>query len=133
MPGVRATIDPHRFDAYPMIVVGRGGYEEGTMTAAAARALGGFMQAKEFNPNPSLNASARVLRLEEDLVPADPRTTLVSATFITPDNDWFQQPGITPTPSGFSVTTMVVTHHGVEFFEAVLDRKILHGSPSLHC
>lgn len=118
MPGVKAAMDPEKYGHSPMILVGRGGMEEGVMAAAAARALGGFAQAKEYSADERKLAENPVLTLADHLVPADPKHTIVSATFITPDEKWFKKSGIRNNEGGtFTTTTMVVTHKGVQFRE----------------
>lgn len=114
MAGVRATMDPIRFGVSPVILVGRGGYEEGIMAGAAARALGAFMQAKEFHLNPTILANNPVLTLERHLVPADPEDILVSTSFIT-DDPWFTQPGIGLHEERNKITTMVISTEGMRF------------------
>ncbi len=112
MPGVLATLDPRRFGTRYTILVGRGGYEEGVMSAAAARALGGFWQAREFIKGST--ELGRVIELDE-VIPASPEETLLNASFITPDNQWFNQPGIEDKDNQHVISTMIVTHHGIEF------------------
>jgi fructose-1,6-bisphosphatase/sedoheptulose 1,7-bisphosphatase-like protein len=112
MAGVRATMDPKRFSVSPVILVGRGGYEEGIMAGAAARALGGFMQAKEFDTDPHILEQNPILTLEKDLVPADPKQTLVSTTFIT-DDPWLGEPGILEENGKFVTRTMIISHEGI--------------------
>lgn len=119
MAGVRAAMDPKKVGDSPLILVGRGGYEEGIMAGAAARALGGFMQAKEFSPDPQMLAQNPVLNLAEDLVPADPTKTLVSTSFIT-DDPWFNHPGITEQHGKLVATTMVINHEGIAVKKLVL-------------
>ena len=116
IPGVlAASSDPNNY----VIVVGRGGYEEGTMAAVAARALGGFMQAKEYKPSASVQ-DGKVLTLD-DLVMAEPEEALVSASFITEDDMWFHRPGIRKHGGGkYTMTTMVVTHQGIKFKDLIL-------------
>ena len=116
IPGVlAASSDPNNY----VIVVGRGGYEEGTMTAVAARALGGFMQAIEYKPSAPVQ-DGKVLTLD-DLVMTEPEEALVSTSFITEDDMWFYQPGIRKHGGGkYIVTTMVVTYQGIEFKDLIL-------------
>lgn len=125
MPGVKATLDPDRFGGNPMIVVGRGGFEEGTMAAASARALGGFMEAQVFDKDPERMAKNPIWGLDQ-LVPATNNRVLVAATFITPDNQWFRAPGVREIPfdtegfelngtRGLETCTMVIDHLGLEF------------------
>ncbi len=97
-------------DTY-IIVVGRGGYEEGIKTAAAVKALGGFMQAYDYQPHS--NQSSHQLLSINDLVPSSKEHILVSVSCITND-PWFNQPGITQkSPSLFTISSILITHKGV--------------------
>lgn len=96
-----------------MIVVGRGGYEEGIKTAAAVKALGGFMQAYEYQRSNTTQPSHQVLSIN-DLVPASKEQIVVSVSCITND-PWFNQPGIIQhSTSLFTISTILITHTGVE-------------------
>lgn len=90
LPGILAGIPENNRH---LILAGRGGFEEGTITAAAMRALGGFMQAREFDKDPLVYAKKPLWTLD-DLVPGDAGTTVVSITGITGDNRWFYVPQI---------------------------------------
>lgn len=116
MPGVlAASSNPNDY----VIAVGRGGYEEGTMAAVAVKALGGFMQAREFKPDASVQ-DGKVLMLD-DLVMVEPEEALVSTSLITDDNMWFHQPGIRKLEKGkYVVTTMKITHEGIIFENSIV-------------
>lgn len=117
VPGLRAILDPNRYGSKysPMIVVGRSGWEETTMNGAAAAALGGFVEAIEFNEDPRVMAQ-KPLWTEQDLASAPKNTILVSASFITADEEWFKQPGVTRTrEKSHEVTTLAITHKGLDF------------------
>jgi len=98
-----------------MIVVGRGGYEEGIKTAAAVKALGGFMQAYDYQP--AINQSSHQVLSINDLVPSSKENILVSVSCITSD-PWFNQLGIIQkSNSFFTISTILITHKGVEFLQ----------------
>ncbi len=111
MPGVLAAADPVLFGGRPTLLVGRGGYEEGVMSAVAARALGGCWIGQEYDRE---TGTAGALMTLDEIVPAHPKDVLVSTSFIT-DDAWFSQPGIRRVQDRHTVTTMVVTHNGVQF------------------
>lgn len=118
-PSIHALTSPE-ISKYT-IVVGRGGAEEGTLSAVAARAVGGFMQAREYDPKKGERQDGKVLNLNE-LVSANREHAMVSTAFITDDEEWFHKQGVRlDSASGhYIVTTMVVTHKGVEFQEHVI-------------
>ena len=115
MPGVRAALDPFKFKYKPVILVGRGGFEEGILAATAAKATGGFMQAWQFDKDPSVMNNNPIMSLV-DLVPGPARSSALMASFITADHEWFGQPGVKINKKGkYVVKTMKVTVKGVNF------------------
>jgi len=117
VPGLRAILDPKKYgtEYSPMIVVGRSGWEETIMNGAAAATLGGFIEAIEYNEDPRIMAQ-NPLWTAKDLAPAPKETILVSTSFITADNNWFDQQGVTKiSEKGCTVTTLVITHKGLGF------------------
>lgn len=92
LPGIFSALQPK--DGRYTILAGRGGFEEGTITAAAMRALGGFMQAREWHKDPQEYANKPLWTLD-DLVPGNKDTTVVTLTGITGDNRWLNIPQIT--------------------------------------
>lgn len=118
-PSIHALTSPDK-NKYT-IVVGRGGAEEGTLSAVAAKAVGGFMQAREYDPKKGERQDGKVLNLNK-LVSANSEHAMVSTAFITDDEEWFHKQGVRyDGASGhYIVTTMVVTHKGVEFQEHVI-------------
>lgn len=119
VPGIRAGLDPKKYGKKysPMVVVGRSGWEETTMDGAAIRALEeeAFMEAIEYNENPAIMAK-NPLWTARDLAAAPRELILVSTSFITDDNRWFNQPGtIRIGERSHVITTLVVTHRGIEF------------------
>lgn len=124
VPGIRAGLDSKEYGKKysPMIVVGRSGWEETTMDGAAIRALEeeAFMEAIEYNEDPRIMAK-NPLWTARDLAPAPRESILVSTSFITDDNRWFNQPGVEQIgDKSHLVTTLVATHKGIEFRKIVL-------------
>lgn len=120
MPGIRAGLDPKKSGFPPMIVIGRSGFEETTMNGAAINALGGFMEARKFDSDPEIMAK-NPLWTVQDLSSAPKKSVLVSASFITADDRWFHQPGVTRiSEKNHVVTTLVATHKGIEFRKTTL-------------
>ena len=112
VPSIKA-LGPNRSDEV-YIFVGRGGREEGIITAAFAKTMGGFMEAIEYNEDPEIFNSNPLLELD-DLVPADIKTIFASGSFIT-DDPWFDQKGVRKNENGiYTVTTMTATYKGLVF------------------
>jgi fructose-1,6-bisphosphatase/sedoheptulose 1,7-bisphosphatase-like protein len=117
VPGIRATLDPERNGNKPMIVVGRSGFEEATMDAAAAKALGGFAECQYYYVLPKTKEGEFQYKLGEYLsldkvVPAPKEEILVSVSSITGDTEHFDMPRVKrrSTDRGHYVRTLVITH-----------------------
>lgn len=96
-------------NAKGLLVVGSGGWEEGIIAAAAAKALGGFAQGKIYSEDKEIIEQAKILEID-DLVPAEQSSILVSMTPITAD-PWFVVPGAT---ADSNVKTISITYKGME-------------------
>lgn len=92
-----------------LLVIGSGGWEEGVIVAAAAKAIGGFTQGKIYSEDKELIEQAKVLEVD-DLVPAEPSSILVSTTLVTPDS-WFGASGVT---KDFKTQTISISSQGYE-------------------
>ena len=75
-----------------LLIMGSGGWEEGIISAAAAKALGGHAQGRIYSEDKEVIEQAKILEVE-DLVPAEKESILVSMTPIT-DDPWFVIPGV---------------------------------------
>ena len=91
-----------------LLLMGSGGWEEGIIAAAAAKALGGHAQGKIYSEDKEVIEQAKTLEVE-DLVPADKTSILISATPITND-PWFVVPGV----NELKTKTITITHQGLE-------------------
>jgi fructose-1,6-bisphosphatase/sedoheptulose 1,7-bisphosphatase-like protein len=117
VPGLLAVSDPSVIPtlknsripktAKAVLVMGSGGWEEGVIVAAAARASGGAAQGRIYSEDKELIEQAKIMDAG-DLVPADPSSILVSITSITGD-EWFGIPGV----SGNSSSTIFITSNGL--------------------
>lgn len=115
MPGLLAVHDPKFLRKYKgskipqnikaVLLMGSGGWEEGIIAAAGAKASGGHAQGRIWSEDKEVIEQARILEVE-DLVPAAPDSILVSATPITEDL-WF---GV----AGNSGKSIAITHQGME-------------------
>lgn len=99
MPGLMAVSSPSekaRNGRGIHLLMGRGGFEEGTITAAAARALGGHAEARIWEPSAEdkdmPKPGGKLLGLNE-LVPGRQEHTLVAFTLLT-DDTWFGYKGM---------------------------------------
>ncbi len=90
-----------------LLVYGSGGWEEGIIAAAAAKALGGHAQGRIYSEDKEVIEQAKVLEVE-DLVPASPDSILVSMTPITED-PWFGVSGVHA-----KTHTISITYKGIE-------------------
>jgi fructose-1,6-bisphosphatase/sedoheptulose 1,7-bisphosphatase-like protein len=123
VPGVRAALDPEKNGNKAMIVVGRSGFEEATMDAAAAKALGGFAECQEYfvlpkNENGEFQYELGKYLSHDMVVPAPKEEILVSVSSITGDDEHFNMPRVKRHSGnrGHVVRTLVLTH----------DTKIMH-------
>ncbi len=92
-----------------LLMMGIGGWEEGIIAAACAKALGGHGQARIYSEDKEVIEQAKILELD-DLVPAEKSSILVSATPIT-DDPWFAVSGIDSAPK---INTISITSQGLE-------------------
>lgn len=95
-----------------LLVMGNGGWEEGIIAAAGAKALGGFAQGRIYSEDKEVIEQAKILELD-DLVPAQQSSILVSATAIT-DDPWFAVPGV----NASKTQTISITHEGLEILKS---------------
>lgn len=119
IPGLLAVLDPEILrtlknskvpkNVKGVLVMGSGGWEEGIIAAAAARATGGHAQGRIYSEDKEVIEQAKVLEVE-DLVPAEPNSLLISATPIT-DDPWF---GIAGVNKDFNVKTISIMQQGLE-------------------
>ena len=95
-----------------LLVYGSGGWEEGIISAAAAKALGGHAQGKVYSEDKEVIEQAKILEID-DLIPAEASSILISATAIT-DDPWFAVPGV----NGSKSRTICITHQGLEILQS---------------
>lgn len=87
MPAVLAVVGPQNPGDKHTVVMGSGGFEEGVMSAAAARAVGGLAEARVWFDPETGTPEPPVLTLDQ-LVPGSAEDTFLSITAIT-DDPWF--------------------------------------------
>lgn len=118
IPGLLAVTDPKILSTLKdsrvpknikgLLLMGSGGWEEGIITAAGAKALGGHAQGRIYSEDKEVIEQAKILEIN-DLIPADKSSLLISATAIT-DDPWFAIPGVL----GSKTQTISITHKGME-------------------
>lgn len=74
------------------LVMGIGGFEEGVMSAVAAKALGAVGEGRPWAPDRKVNAKKWTI---DDLVSGKKEDCLVSVSAITGDDRWFDLPPLT--------------------------------------
>ena len=92
-----------------LLVIGSGGWEEGIIAAAAAKALGGHAQGRIYSDDKEVIEQAKILETDE-LVPADRESILVSMTPIT-DDPWF---GVSGVREDYKAQTICIIYKGME-------------------
>lgn len=96
-----------------LLVYGSGGWEEGIIASAGAKALGGHAQGKIYSEDKEVSEQAKILEID-DLIPAKSSSILISATAIT-DDPWFNIPGVN---SNLKTQTINITHKGLEILKS---------------
>lgn len=91
-----------------LLLIGSGGWEEGIIAAAGAKALGGFAQGKIYSERKAEIEQAKILEMD-DMVPAQRSSILVSATPVT-DDLWFGIKGV----KNSKANSLIITQKGIE-------------------
>ena len=107
LPSVLSCLDPKSHKKGIHLVVGIGGFEEGILAAVAAKALGAVGEGKAWSPNRKIQARYWTI---DDLVSGKKQDCLVSISFITGDDKWFNLPSV----AGKKVTTLTIDFSGVK-------------------
>jgi fructose-1,6-bisphosphatase/sedoheptulose 1,7-bisphosphatase-like protein len=102
LPSVLACISPKKHGVH--LVMGIGGFEEGILSAAAAKALGAVGEGRPWSPDKKTNIKWTI----DDLVPGKKEDCLVSITAITGNDRWFNLPGL---------STLTVDSSGVKIIK----------------
>lgn len=127
MPAVLAVQDPQilkqikksriQENIKAVLVMGSGGWEEGIIAAAAAKAVGGHAEGRVWSEDKELIEQSKIMTVD-DLVPAEARSILVSASPIT-DDIWFNISGA----NDANVQTIAITHRGIEISHEEVQQK----------
>ncbi len=96
-----------------VLLMGSGGWEEGVIAAAGAKATGGHAEARIYSENTDETEQAKILEVD-DLVPAKPESIIVCATPVT-DDWWFGVSGVEDSKA----KTILITQDGFEIIQSV--------------
>lgn len=92
MPGIAASVNDGENGKGYVVVATRGGVEEGTIAALAARIRGGFMEARFWDKDPAIFESNKILTVD-DLAPERSEMAMVTVAGITGDK-WLNIPKV---------------------------------------
>lgn len=106
LPSVLACMDPKTHDKGIHLVMGIGGFEEGVLSAVAAKVLNAVGEGRPWSPGRKNNAPKWTI---DDLVSGKKDDCLVSVSSITGDDKWFDL----PRAKGKKLTTLTVDASGV--------------------
>ncbi|MDD5416320.1 MAG: fructose-bisphosphatase class II [Candidatus Daviesbacteria bacterium] len=95
------------------LVMGIGGFEEGVLAAVAAKALGAVGEGRGWSGDSRIARKYQQVWTTDELVAGKKEDCLVSVSFITGDNKWFNLPGVVEKDGGHQVTTLTVDKSGV--------------------
>lgn len=121
LPSVLSCIDPEDHKKGIHLVMGIGGFEEGILSAVAAKALGAVAEGRGWSADKEVQKKYTTAWRIDDLVPGKAEDCLVSFSAITDDNKWLDLKGVTEKSGGHQVTTLSITQDGVK-----ITRKIHH-------
>lgn len=110
--GLKAITQPENGEKH-LILVGRGGYEEGIMNAVAAHAMGAFAQIQVYDKEKE-KIIPEVLDINT-LVSEEPQRASVYNSFITDEDMWFNKPGVILKNGMYIVTTLITSSNGFKF------------------
>ncbi len=112
LPSILACMDPKEHDKGVHLLVGSGGFEEGILSAVAAKALGALCEGKGWSQDPEIQKKYTKVWSVDELVSGKVEDCLVSITAITKEDKWFNlSPLSTLTVDKTGVNISTTTHH----------------------
>lgn len=108
MPSILSCMDPNKHKKGIHLVIGPGGFEEGVLAAVAAKALGAACEGRGWSADSEIQKKYSKVWEVDDLVPGKKSDCLVSASFITDENLWFDLKGVDPS-TGSAPSTLLRT------------------------
>jgi len=119
LPSILSCMNPKDHKKGIHLVLGIGGFEEGVMAAVAAKALGAVGEGRGWSPDGEIAKGYQKVWTIDDLVSGKKEDCLVSISFITDDNKWFDLSGVVEEGGGDKVTTLTVSKDGVKIVKKV--------------
>ena len=107
LPSILSFMEPGEKGVY--LIMGSGGFEEGILAAVAGKALGGMVEGRGWTADPEIAKNYTKVWRVDDLVPGKLEDCLVSVSFITDENKYFNLEGV----KNGRVTTLTVDPGGV--------------------
>lgn len=114
LPSILSCMSPGYHKKGIHLVAGIGGFEEGVLAAAAAKALGAVAEGKGWSPDQEIARKYKKVWKIDDLVAGKKEDCLVSVSAITRDNKWFDLAGVVEKDGGHEVTTLTVSEEGAK-------------------
>lgn len=114
LPSVLACMSPNRHKKGVHLVVGIGGFEEGILSAVAAKALGGVAEGRGWSADSEIAQRYKQVWTIDHLVAGRKADSLVSISAITGDNRWLDLSGVAEKQEGHEVATLTVSEEGVK-------------------
>lgn len=120
LPSVLACIDPKSYQKSLSVNQGIylvytiGGFEEGVMSAVAAKVLGAVGEGRGWSGDPEISQKYQKVWKLDELVSGKRNDCLVSFSSITGDNKWFNLPEVIEKDKGHEVSTLTVSKDGVK-------------------
>lgn len=124
LPSILSCIDPKKHKKGIYLVIGSGGFEEGILAAAAAKAIGAVCEGRGWSADKEIQSRYTKVWSIDDLVSGKQDDCLVSISAITDDNKWFDLKGVSPSTAlrtgvGHQVTTLTVDTSGVKIINTI--------------
>lgn len=119
LPSVLSCLDPKNHKKGIHLVMSIGGFEEGVMAAAAAKALGAVAEGRGWSADKEIQQKYKSVWELDDLVPGKKEDCLVSVSSITGDNQWFDLPAVKEKGNGHQVTTLTVDQSGAKIVNTI--------------
>ncbi|MBI2039575.1 fructose-bisphosphatase class II [Candidatus Microgenomates bacterium] len=120
LPSILSFMDPTTHKKGVYLIIGSGGFEEGILAAVAAKAIGGFCEARGWSGDAQIQKRYTKIWSVDDLVTGKLENCLVSVSSITGDDKWFDLDGVRVKGEGGSeVTTLTVDNDGVKIEKRV--------------
>lgn len=115
LPSVLSCMDPKKHKKGIHLVMGIGGFEEGILSAVAAKALGAVGEGRGWSGDKAIQERYKKAWKIDDLVPGEKQDCLVSVSAITDENRWFDLGKVTRAvdEAGHEVTTLTISPEGV--------------------